>query len=271
MKDSAPRPAISQPFNLLLIFLGGLVLIFIIAPLLGMFLATTPAQVFETAKESEVRESIWLTIWVSMAGTLFFAIAAIPLSYLLARRSFPLKKLVIGIIELPVVIPHSAAGIAILGFVSRNSVIGKIGSSIGLDFVGKPAGIAVAMAFVSIPFLINAARDGFAGVPVRLEKAALTLGASPARAFFTISLPLAWRNIVSGLILMFARGMSEFGAVIVVAYHPMIAPVLIYERFGAFGLKYARPASVLFIAISLIVFIVLRLLSKERKEEGSAR
>jgi len=199
-----------------------------------------------------------------MAGALFFAVAAIPLSYLLARKTFPMKKLVTGIIDLPVVIPHSAAGIAILGFVNRDTVLGKIGSSLGLNFVGHPAGIILAMSFVSIPYLINAARDGFAGVPVRLEKAALTLGASPFRVFFTISLPLAWRNIVSGLILMFARGMSEFGAVIVVAYHPMIAPVLIYERFGAFGLKYARPVSVLFILISLSVFILLRLLAKEK-------
>jgi molybdate/tungstate transport system permease protein len=121
------------------------------------------------------------------------------------------------------------------------------------------------MAFVSIPFLINAARDGFSGVPIRLEKAAMTLGASPARVFFTISLPLAWRNIVSGLIMMFARGMSEFGAVIVVAYHPMITPILIYERFGSFGLKYARPVSVLFILISLTLFIILRWLARDKK------
>jgi len=84
---------------------------------------------------------------------------------------------------------------------------------------------------------------------------------------FTISLPLAWRNVVSGLILMFARGMSEFGAVIVVAYHPMITPVLIYERFGSFGLKYARPVSVLFILISLALFITLRWLAKEKNSE----
>jgi molybdate/tungstate transport system permease protein len=125
------------------------------------------------------------------------------------------------------------------------------------------------MAFVSIPFLINSARDGFEGVPVRLEKAALNLGASSLRVFFTISLPLAWRNIVSGLILMFARGMSEFGAVVIVAYHPMVTPVLIYERFGAFGLKYARPVSVLFIGICLLVFVILRLLSREKKYVGN--
>jgi molybdate/tungstate transport system permease protein len=257
-----------QPLQLAFTLLGGLVLLFILAPLVGMIFATAPSDLFTTVKEKEVTDSIWLTLWVSMAGTLFFAIAAIPLSYLLARKQFPLKKVVTGIIDLPVVIPHSAAGIAILGFVSRDSVVGKMGQVIGLDFVGHSAGIAVAMAFVSIPLLINAARDGFSGVPVRLEKAALSLGASPARVFFTVSLPLAWRNIVSGLILMFARGMSEFGAVIVVAYHPMITPVLIYERFGAFGLKYARPVSVLFILVSLTLFIILRLLAKEREERN---
>jgi molybdate/tungstate transport system permease protein len=246
------------------LLLGALILLFILAPLLGMFFATTPQSIVATAREAEVRDSIWLTLWTSMAATLIFAIAAIPLAYLLARKSFPLKKVVTGIIDIPVVIPHSAAGIAILGFVSRDSVLGHIGSSVGLNFIGNPAGIIVAMAFVSIPYLINSARDGFSGVPVRLEKAALTLGASPFRVFFTISLPLAWRNILSGLILMFARGMSEFGAVIVVAYHPMITPVLIYERFGAFGLKYARPVSVLFILITLSAFILLRALAKEK-------
>ena len=251
--------------NLTFLFLGALVLLFILAPLVGMFINTSPVSLFKTAGEAEVRNSIWLTIWTSMSGTILFAVAAIPFSYILARKSFPLKRVVTGIIDLPVVIPHSAAGIAILGFVSRDSVLGKLGSTVGLNFVGHPAGITIAMAFVSIPYLINAARDGFTGVPQRLEKAALTLGASPTRVFFTVSLPLAWRNIVSGLILMFARGMSEFGAVIVVAYHPMITPVLIYERFGSFGLKYARPISVLFILISLTVFIILRWLAKERK------
>ncbi len=256
-------------FQIAISLAGALILLFIVAPLVGMFVSTSPSDLFATACDLEVQQSIKLTIWVSLAATIFFAIAAIPLAYLLARKEFPLKSIVSGIIDLPVVIPHSAAGIAILGFVSRDSLVGKMGSSIGLNFVGHPAGIALAMAFVSLPFLINAARDGFMGVPVRLEKAALTLGASPARVFFTISLPLAWRSIVSGLILMFARGMSEFGAVIMVAYHPMITPVLIYERFGAFGLNYARPVSVLFILVSLTVFIALRMLARNKGQKFS--
>ncbi|MBW6459044.1 MAG: ABC transporter permease [Bacteroidales bacterium] len=255
-----------QPFQLFLVLLSGVVLLFIIGPLVGMFVSTSPADVFESSKDPEVQRSIGLTLWVSMAATLVFALGGIPLAYLLARKEFPLKRLVMGIIDLPIVIPHSAAGIAVLGFVSRDSYLGQLGSFIGLDFVGAPAGIALAMAFVSIPFLVNSARDGFLAVPARLEQAALNLGASPMRVFFTISLPLAWRNVVSGLILMFARGMSEFGAVVIVAYHPMITPVLIWERFGAFGLSYARPVAVIFIAVSLVFFILLRMLSRPRKD-----
>jgi molybdate/tungstate transport system permease protein len=255
-----------NPFNWVFLILSSLVLLFILAPLAGMFLHTGRVELLETVKDSEVQKSIWLTIWVAFAATFVFAAGAVPLAWLLARKNFPLKNVVQGIIDLPVVLPHTAAGIAILGFISRDGFLGKVADSVGLTLVNNPIGIALAMAFVSLPFLINSARDGFASVPERLEKAALTLGAGRTRVFFTISLPLAWRSIITGFVMMFARGMSEFGAVVIVAYHPMIAPVLIYERFSSFGLKYARPASVLFIVIALAVFILLRLISLRKKE-----
>jgi len=247
--------------------LSSLVLLFILAPLAGMFIHTGGAQFLETIKDKEVHQSVWLTLWVSFAATLFFAAGAIPLAWLLARRDFPLKNVIQGIIDLPIVLPHTAAGIALLGFISRDGFLGKLASSVGLDLVNHPSGIALAMAFVSVPFLINAARDGFAAVPERLEKAALNLGAGQTRVFFTISLPLAWRSITTGFVMMFARGMSEFGAVVIIAYHPMIAPVLIYDRFNSYGLNYARPASVFFILVALLFFVLLRLLSAKRKEK----
>ncbi|OFY35007.1 MAG: hypothetical protein A2W91_03925 [Bacteroidetes bacterium GWF2_38_335] len=248
-----------------MIFLGGLVLLFIIAPIAGMFISNSGSGLAEVSSNKDVINSIKLTLTVSFFSTVIFAIGAIPLAYFLARNNFWGKQIVSGIIDLPVVIPHSAAGIALLGFVSRDTFVGKAAGAVGLDFVGHPAGIAIAMAFVSVPYLINAARDGFSAVPERLEKAALNLGASPARVFFTIALPLAWRSILSGLILMFARGMSEFGAVIIIAYHPMITPVLIYEWFGAFGLDYARPVATIFIVVCLAFFVLLRAVSSKKK------
>ena len=96
-------------------------------------------------------------------------------------------------------------------------------------------------------------------MPRRYENAALSLGASPLRVFLTVSLPLARPSIISGLVMMWARGLSEFGAVIVIAYHPMIASVLIFERFMSFGLSYARPVAALFVAICLLIFFLMRL------------
>jgi len=241
--------------------------LFIIAPLAGMFLSVDSGQVTDTISDTEVARSIRLTLWTSMAATLIFAIGAIPLAYVLARKRFKGRGLLLGIINLPIVIPHSAAGIAILGFISRDSAIGKAASSVGLDLVGNPAAIILAMAFVSVPFLLNSSIDAFSAVPQRLEKAALNLGASPSRVFFKISLPLAWRGILTGSIMMWARGMSEFGAVVIVAYHPMITPVLIYERFASFGLKYATPVAVVFVVVTLIFFVGMRLLSKPKEEK----
>jgi len=255
----------SDTLSLVFIFLAGLLLLFIIAPLAGMFLTTSPVQIFDAAKEPEIRDSVWLTISASVAATLIFSVAAIPLAYLLAKKKFPLRKLVLGIINIPVIIPHSAAGIALLGMISRDTLLGRASESLGFGFVNSQAGIIVAMAFVSIPYLLNAAIDGFINVPVHLEKVALTLGASGTRTFFSISLPLAWRNILTGLIMMWGRGLSEFGAVIIIAYHPMVTPVLIYERFNSFGLQYTKPVTVLFICICLIIFIVMNLISKKNR------
>lgn len=257
----------TEGISLVFAGLGGVVLLFIVAPLISMLVQCSLPDLHETIRDDEVRSSVWLTLWSSMAATAIFAVASVPFSYLLARKDFPLKGLVTAIIDLPIVIPHSAAGIALLSIVSKSGILGKAAARMGFSFVSTPVGIMAAMAFVSIPYLINSARDGFLAVPVRLEKAALSLGASPSRVFLTVSVPLAARPILSGLILMWARGMSEFGAVMIIAYQPMITPVLIYERFTSFGLKYSRPVAVLFVLVCLVFFVALRLLAKDKHAE----
>ncbi|HBX51054.1 MAG TPA: molybdenum ABC transporter permease [Bacteroidales bacterium] len=255
------KPDILQ---LIFIFLGGLLLLFIIAPIAGMLISTSPIEVFQTAADKEVQSSIWLTLWTSMAGVIIFGLGAIPLAWIFARKKFFMKRLLLGLINIPVIIPHSAAGIALLGLVSRNTMVGGLAEHAGFNFVNSPAGIIIAMAFVSIPYLLNSAIDGFTSVPEHLEKAALTLGASRARVFFTISLPLAARQIFTGLIMMWGRGLSEFGAVVIIAYHPMITPVMIFERFNSFGLSYAKPVTVLFICICLVIFVAMNIISRKK-------
>lgn len=248
--------------GLFFLTLSGLVLLFIVAPIAGVFLKTEAGQYAEVVADPAVMGSIWLTLMSSFAATLLLGVAAIPLAYVLARKHFRGKGLVNGLVDLPIVIPHSAAGIALLGIVSRGSLLGKAAEATGISFVGGIPGIVLAMAFVSVPFVINAARDGFAAVPERLERAALNLGASPWRVFFTVSLPLAKKSVLTGLTMMWARGLSEFGAVVIIAYHPMVTPVLIWERFTSFGLHYARPVAAVFIFVCLTIFVLLRFLSK---------
>lgn len=245
--------------------LGACLLLFVLAPLGGMIYATSIGELSQAAAEDAVIQSIKITLLAALFATAGSAIFGIPLAYLLARKRFFGRSLLLAIVDLPIIIPHSAAGIALLMVIGRNSLIGKL---TGGGLISTTAGISVAMAFVSLPFLVNAAREAFAAVPLRLERVARTLGASPQRVFFTISLPLAWRGILSGMILMWGRGISEFGAVLIIAYHPMTTPVMVYQRFNDYGLSAARAVAVLLIVICIAVFIALRLVSRIGASEG---
>ena len=119
----------------------------------------------------------------------------------------------------------------------------------------------IAMMFLSSTFLINGAKEGFKKVDVRLEKVARTLGANSFEVFFRISIPNAKKDIINGALMMWGRGLGEFGAVIILAYHPMVTPVLIYERFSSYGLLYSVPVASIMIVISIFIFLVIRLIN----------
>ncbi|MBN1812611.1 MAG: ATP-binding cassette domain-containing protein [Anaerolineae bacterium] len=250
--------------------LGSILLIFVAWPLLRTITASGPAVLWQTLLDEEVRGAILLTFQASLIATALAFVCGVPLAYLLARVDFPGKRLVEGIVDVPVVVPHSAAGIALLMVFGRRMLLGQAFGLLGLKFVSAAPGIVIAMLFVSLSFLVNAAREGFEAVDPRLEHVARTLGASPWQAFWRVAFPLAWRSILSGMILMWARGLSEFGAVIILAYHPMVAPVLLYERFESFGLNYARPVAALMILICLGAFVALRA-ARPRQKAGRGK
>jgi molybdate/tungstate transport system permease protein len=134
--------------------------------------------------------------------------------------------------------------------------------------VDSVAGIVIAMLFVSVPFLINSAKDGFRKVDVRLENVARTLGASPWQVFYRVTFPLAWRSILVGTLMMWARGISEFGAVVILTYYPMVTSTLIYERFASYGLKQAVPVAAILVIICAVIFIGFRfVLQRDRKRD----
>ena len=248
--------------------LGALLIFFVTWPLLRTVSGSQPTIIWETLMQAEVRSAILLTFYSSALATLIALVVGVPLAYLLARVEFPGKRLIEGVVDVPIVVPHSAAGIALLMVFGRRSLLGRAFGLVGLRFVSAAPGIVIAMLFVSLSFLVDSAREGFEAVDPRLERVARTLGASPWQAFWRVSFPLAWRSILSGMILMWARGLSEFGAVVILAYHPMIAPVLLYRRFESYGLTYARPVAAIIIVICLLIFVLLRLIAQEQKGRG---
>jgi len=259
------------PLSLLFSMVGSILVLFTILTLFNMIvqqLVLEPTGFVKAATDPLVIESILLTLYASFLATLIAVIFGTPLAYVLARHDFPGKNIVESVIDVPVIIPHSVAGIALYTLLMRRSVIGTAFQNIGVVFEDSLWGIVAAMLFVSASFYINAAREGFQSVNPRLERVARTLGASQWRAFHHIALPLALRHLFSGAIMAWARGISEFGAVIIIAFYPMIAPVLIFYKFTTGGLRGSQPIAVLLILICFAVFIGLRMSSKywERRQ-----
>ena len=246
---------------------GGIILAFIVLPLFDMVTAPSVSMLKETLKDREVVHSIWLSIYTAASAALISFLFGTPLAYLLARTDFRGKRLVESIIDLPIVIPHPVVGIAILSVAGRNHWIGQILGDLGIRIMGSVTGIITVLIFVGLPFYINTVKDGFESISPRLEKVSRSLGASMWSTFFRVTFPLAWRSMVIGLIMCTARAISEFGAVVIVAYHPMVAPVMIYERFEAYGLKYSQPVAVWLVLVCLSLFLVLRILTLRRAKE----
>lgn len=244
---------------------GGVLLLFLVAPLASTLLSTSPAAFWDTLHDPEVLASIRLTFLAAAAAVTFGLLTGVPLAYLLARRTFRGRGLVQAIVNLPLVIPHTAAGIALLMVFGRRGLFGQAFAQIGVAFTDTPAGIAVAMAFVGLPFLVNACRETFAQVEPEYELAALADGASPWQAFRHVTLPQAWGGVLTGGLMMWARGVSEFGAIVILAYHPKVVPVLVYERFEGFGLRAALPVAALLIVFALIVFVLVNAAGRLRR------
>jgi len=114
------------------------------------------------------------------------------------------------------------------------------------------------MLFVSLPFLVDSSREAFALVDERYEHVARTLGSSRAGAFARVTFPQAWRGVLAGAVLMWGRGISEFGAVVILAYNPKVISVLTFERFEGYGLRAAQPPAVLIVLVAFVVFLLVR-------------
>ncbi len=176
---------------------------------------TRTSTILMTAEEWQI---VWFTAWVSALSTLVIVPFGLGVAWLLARHDWFGKSVVETAITLPLVMPPVATGLILLKMFGRRGAIGGfLHDSLGLDIVFTWRGVLISLGVMSFPLLVRSARVAFEQVNQRFEQIARTLGAGNWRVFLTITLPLAFRGIMAGVMLAFARALGEFGATIMVA------------------------------------------------------
>ncbi len=243
-------------------FFSIVALLFVVLPLSAVFLTTEVGALFNVVVDKNVLSAIFMSVYTASLTTVLSLTFGVPLAFLISKYSFPGRDVIDALIDIPTLLPHTAAGIMVVSVLGNRQPLGRILQSYGISFLDTFLGIVAAQLFLSFPYLVKSAREAFLRVDPNLEKAARTLGAGMFTVFFKIYLPLSLHAIFTGAVLTWARAVSEFGAVAVIAYTPYTAPVLVYETFLTKGLDAARPIVLLLVLITLGIFISLRRLGK---------
>ena len=244
--------------------LASALLLFLAAPILRLVTDSGAAGLARLSSDAELRGSLLLTGLTATAATILGVLGGTPLAWLLARKDFPGRAVLSAVLDLPLLIPHPVAGIALLLLLGRESAVGGAALELGLRIVGTPLGIIAAMLFVSSPLFVSGAREAFAKVDTRYEGVARTLGDTPWLAFRRVTLPLAGRGLLASAVVMWARAVSEFGAIVILTYNPKVASVLSYDRFTSFGLTEALPVAAVLALLALVPLTLLRALRTDR-------
>jgi molybdate/tungstate transport system permease protein len=244
--------------------LGGLLLAFIVLPIMRLVATSPPGALRLAASSAAIRDATLLSLQAAAITAATATVLGVPLAWLLARSAFRGRSLIQAVVDLPLVVPHTVAGIALLFLLGRTGWVGGPAGHLGISFYGTQLGIIAAMLFVSAPFAVNSARVAFEAIDPRLEQAGRSLGATPWHTFRRITVPLGLRGVLTGAVLVYARSISEFGAVVIIAYYPATAPVEIYNLFLQSGLTQSAAAAVVLLIVTLSTFLVLRTLASGR-------
>jgi molybdate transport system permease protein len=265
---SAPAPA-RRPLSCTtvgLVLASLPMLAFLLIPILAMLLRVDPQELVANLANEEVRQAITLSLTTTAASTALGLALGTPLAYLLARRRFPGRGVLDTLVDLPMVLPPSVAGIALLIAFGRRGVIGGWLDEAGISIAFTTTAVVLAQTFVAAPFYIKTAIAAFDGVDRELEQAASVDGAGPAQIFTRITVPLCWPVLLGGLVMSWARALGEFGATIIFAGNfpgrTQTMPLAIYIGFEL-DLSLALTLSFILLASSyLVLFLVKRVLQQ---------
>ena len=195
----------------------GIALVFLLLPLLAIFLRVPPGDLFAQLGSDVALDAVVVTLKTTLIAQTLILVVGTPAAYLIASRSFRGRTLVITLVELPLVLPPAVAGIALLAAFGRLGLLGGTFDALGVSVGFTQTAVVLAVTYVASPFYLRLAIASFEALDRSLLDASRTLGAGPALTFFRIALPLASRGLAAGAGLSLARGIGEFGATIMFA------------------------------------------------------
>lgn len=197
--------------------LSGVLPVYLLLPLIALPLVTSPRALVQHLASEMALRALLLTLETTFVATALCVILGTPLAYTLARHRFRGRDVLDTLLNLPITIPPVVAGVALLLAFGRRGLLGKYLDVAGIQIPFTPIAVVMAQLFIASPFFTRAARAGFETVDRNLENVAASLGASPWRVFWTVSVPLARPALIAGVVLAWARALSEFGATMMFA------------------------------------------------------
>ncbi|HHU31807.1 MAG: molybdate ABC transporter permease subunit [Zhaonellaceae bacterium] len=211
---------------------------------------------------------LYLSLKVACFATLLTILLAIPLGYFLARCNFWGKDLLDSLFTLPLVLPPTVLGYYLLVLIGRQSPLGAfLNEKLGIQLIFTWQAAVLAAFFSSYPLLLKSAKAAFATIDQNLENAARTLGRSEINIFFTVTIPLAWKGLTSGIILSFARALGDFGATLMVAGNipgkTQTMPIAIYDAVIADNVGQANLLVIIITLVAIIAMFLLQLLERK--------
>jgi molybdate transport system permease protein len=260
-------------FTALLALCAGITIAFLAIPIVALFTQVPLGDVPGLLRRPEVQDALAVTLRTNAIANALILVFGTPTAWLIARRQFPGRALLVTLIELPLVLPPAVAGIGLLAAVGAGGMFGGQLRDAGIVLPFTEWAVVLAVTFVASPFYIRQAISAFESVDPTLTDAARTLGAGPGRTFWRVGLPLAAGGLLAGWVLAFARGIGEFGATIVFAGNvrgeTQTLTLTIYEQLES-DFDVALSIGVLLVVLSGGVLLSYKILSSWRRSSSTS-
>ncbi|MGG2200184.1 MULTISPECIES: sulfate ABC transporter permease subunit CysT [Paenibacillus] len=239
----------------------------VLFPLSAIFIKTSGmgwSDFWGTIADERVIASLKISFGTSLAAAAINSIFGFIVAWVLVRYTFPGKKIVDALVDLPFALPTAVAGIALTTIYSQNGWIGKLIEPHGIKIVFTPLGITLALTFIGIPFVVRTLQPVIEELEKDVEEAAVSLGAGRWRTFRSIIFPALFPALLTGFTLAFARGVGEYGSVVFIAGNmPMkteIAPLLIMTKLEQYNYAGATAIALVMLLISFVTLFVINLI-----------